>query len=184
MKMILGLDKIAELVSNPEIRLVEGLSERELKNPEGTGLDLRVGKLSRFQKSQAFLSVDDRSTLDSSVDACIQNDGECVLTIASKEYVLLTTIEKINMPLDLVGIIRPRGTLFRSGLILMTGQINPGYNGEQTFGLFNASDYEFRLQLGARVAHVLFAKIDGASIAYRGQWNDGRISSPSLERQV
>ncbi len=182
--MIIGLDQIAARVNDPESRLVENLSERELVNPEGTGLDLRVGKISVFTESAAFLGVDERSTLHSVIVADYLTDGQKVVEIKSGEYVLLTTIEKVNMPDDLVGIIRPRGTLFRSGLILMTGQVNPGYSGEQTFGLLNASKFDFRIQLGARVAHILFAEISGSSSKYRGQWNGGRISAHSLERQV
>lgn len=180
--MFLGIDKLLERVS--KFGLVSGLDNREIKNPEGAGFDLRVGKISSFIESTGFLGIEERNTLKSEVILDIDIDGSKVFTIEPRSYYLITTIEKINMPSDLVGIIRPRGTLFRSGMILMTGQINPGYKGEQTFGIYNASDHKFDLQLGARVAHVLFNRVDGESNPYRGQWNNGRISTKERELQV
>ena len=41
--MIIGVKKLLELVK--EKKLVENLSERELKNPEGAGFDIRIGEL-------------------------------------------------------------------------------------------------------------------------------------------
>ena len=41
--MILGITKLLELVR--EKKLVENLCERELKNPEGAGFDLRIGEI-------------------------------------------------------------------------------------------------------------------------------------------
>jgi len=45
--MILGPNELLRLVK--EENLVEGLSERELANPEGAGFDLRLGKLFRLK---------------------------------------------------------------------------------------------------------------------------------------
>lgn len=182
--MILGLDKIRCLVDDPSVRLIENLSDREITNPEGAGIDLRIGRLSKFLCSESFLGVDVRSTLNTEVVLDIALHGEVVATIPPGGYFLATTIERINMPLGMVGLIRPRGTLFRSGITLSTGQVNPGYSGEQTFGLHNAGGHEFKIQLGARIAHIVFLAVDGETSAYRGQWNNGRISAPTSESQV
>jgi len=42
--MILGLDKVRFLINNSTPPLISNLSNRELVNPEGTGIDIRVGK--------------------------------------------------------------------------------------------------------------------------------------------
>jgi deoxycytidine triphosphate deaminase len=180
--MFLGVDKLEKLVR--DVNLVEGLDDRELNNPEGTGYDLRAGRISKFQESSAFLGVKNRKTLRTEVVCEVNKNSSELFTLHPGEYCLVTTIEKVNMPLELVGIIRPRGTLFRSGIMLMTGQVNPGYSGEQTFGMYNASPFEFELEMGSRIAHILFAEIEGESAPYRGQWNNGRISVPNIEEQV
>jgi hypothetical protein len=50
--MVLGIKKLLKLVK--EKKLVENLSERELKNPEGAGFDLRVGEIFLKLKEKDF----------------------------------------------------------------------------------------------------------------------------------
>lgn len=180
--MVLGIDKVLELVQNEN--LVENLSERELNNPEGTGLDLSVGIISKFVKSTSYLGIDQRSTLNTEIIATLEKDGNRQIILSPQEYILVTTNEIINMPNSLVGIIRPRGTLFRSGIALYTGQVNPGYDGNLTFGMHNCSPFDFTFELGSRIAHILFLEINGKSVGYRGQWKGGRISAPIMEKQI
>jgi len=180
--MFLGIDKLQDLVKT--ISLVENLSSRELENPEGAGFDLRVGTISIFTGDEkALLTVDKRKTLPSKVIADVAR-GDQILNIESGQYVLATTMERVNIPDFLVGIIRPRSTLYRSGIILSSGQVNPGYIGELTFGFYNASPYTFSLEMGARIAHILFGCVEGEAVSYRGQWQDGRISTESIETQI
>jgi deoxycytidine triphosphate deaminase len=176
------MDKLQDLVKS--IGLVENLSLRELENPEGTGFDLRVGVISVFSGEEtALLSVDKRKTPSSKVLASI-TCGDQIVSIAPGQYVLVTTIEKVNMPDFLVGLIRPRSTLYRSGIELSSGQVNPGYIGELTFGFHNASQYPFSLEMGARIAHILFGFIEGKAVSYKGQWQGGRISTEAIEKQI
>jgi deoxycytidine triphosphate deaminase len=107
-----------------------------------------------------------------------------MVCIKPGDSVLVTTIEKVNMPVSLVGIVRPRSTLYRSGIILSSGQVNPGYSGQLTFGFYNSSPYNFMVQIGARVAHIMFAQIDGKANSYKGQWQGGRISTKEVETQI
>ena len=58
--MILGVKKLLKLVK--EKKLVENLSERELKNPEGAGFDIRIGELYEA-KGKGFLGVEEREKI-------------------------------------------------------------------------------------------------------------------------
>ena len=53
--MILGPAKLLELVHKK--KLVEGLSDRELTNPEGAGFDLRLGVVDYFFFSSCAYNV-------------------------------------------------------------------------------------------------------------------------------
>lgn len=181
---MIGIDKILRLINENEPPLIENVSERELKNPEGAGIDLRVGIVSKFVKSKSFLGVKERATLDSEKILEFNAEKTSSYVLKPQEYILVTTIESLNMSDDLVGIIRPRGTLFRSGIMLSTGQVNPSYSGELTFGMYNASNFDFEFELGARIAHILFSEVYGTTNPYRGQWQNGRISAPTLEEQI
>ena len=59
--MILGPKKLLELVKTQ--KLVEGLSERELINPEGAGFDLRLGEVYKIS-GKAFLGEVHRKTAE------------------------------------------------------------------------------------------------------------------------
>ncbi len=178
--MFLGIDKLLDLVEKQ--KLVEGLSDRELNNPEGAGFDLRLGTISILNDDQGFLSTSKRKTPKITTLQEFNKTKPTFVTIEKGVYYLATSIEKVNMPVSFVGILRPRGTLFRSGVILLTCQINPGYKGELTFGLFNASNCNFKLELGARIVHLLVGEINGTSVPYRGQWQGGRIYAPEEDQ--
>jgi len=180
--MFLGVDKLLKLVNPPAGRhkLVEDLCERELTNPEGCGFDLRLGKVWKI-KGKGFLGVNDRKTCDIKLKADLKTK---TIVLKPDDFYLVTTIEKVNVPTNLVGILKPRSTLQRMGLILRTTQISPGYSGELTFALHNAGPATVEIEMGARIVHVMFAKVDGKTAIYHGQWQGGRVTAKRKEKQV
>jgi len=181
--MILGINELLRLVK--EENLIEGLSERELKTPEGTGFDLRIGKLNILKDGNGFLGVTERATPNIDLVAEYNPNKKVTVEIKPEEYYLMTTIEKVNTPEYLAGLFRPRTTLFRSGLTLYTGICSPGYCGELSFGLVNHSKYPFKLEMGSRIVHVVFHTIEGLSNPYKGQWQGGReTTSGKKETQI
>lgn len=183
--MILGPKKLLELVKTK--KLIEGLSKRELENPEGTGFDLRLGEVFKI-KGSAFLGETHRQTpdIESVVKFKSQNSkGKSqIIKIKPGDFYLVKTIEKINLPLNLSAVIIPRTTTFRSGLFIRTGPIQPGYQGELTFGLKNEGPVTVEIEMGARIVHVIFNEIKGEGSKYRGQWQGGRVTTKRRERQV
>jgi deoxycytidine triphosphate deaminase len=177
--MILNPKLLLKLVKTK--KLVEGLSERELTNPEGAGFDLRLGEVYKISGS-AFLGETHRQTPD--VTLVAKYGGQKSIKIKPGDYFLVKTIEKINLPINLSAVILPRTTTFRSGLFLRTGPVQPGYSGELTFGLKNEGPITVEIEMGARFAHVLFHEIKGLGSQYRGQWQGGRVSATKREKQV
>jgi len=183
--MILGPKQLLKLVK--DIKLVEGLSERELTNPEGTGFDLRLGEVYKIS-GEAFLGETHRKTPD--IESVLKYEAQSAkrkaksIKIKPGEFYLVKTVEKINLPIDLSAVILPRTTTFRSGLFLRTGPIQPGYSGELTFGLKNEGPIVVEIEMGARFAHVIFHEIKGEGSKYRGQWQGGRVSATKKEKQV
>lgn len=176
--MFLGVDKLLELVKSDN--LVEGLCGRELTSPEGCGFDLRLGKVWKI-KGEGFLGVKDRKTCEIKLAADLGNKS---IILKPGDFYLVTTIEKVNVPKNLVGILKPRSTLQRMGLILRTTQIAPGYSGELTFALHNAGPAQVKIEMGARIVHVMFARVCGKTAIYRGQWQGGRVTTGKKEKQI
>ena len=182
--MILGIKKLHELVEKN--KLVEDLCEREMKNPEGAGFDLRMGEIYELS-GDGFLGVEERQTPESkSVAKCNPEkiDDENFFIFEPGKYYLIKTIEKVNLPIDISGIIFPRTTLFRSGLGLFNGIVQPGYCGELTFGICNLGKSNIKVSFGARVVHITFHEVLGEGNQYRGQWQGGRVSTTGKEIQI
>lgn len=179
--MILAVNKLLKLVK--EKRLVENLSERELKNPEGAGFDLRIGELYQAE-GKGFLGIDERKTPEIKLIAKFEKKKAKKVFLEPKTYYLMKTVEKLNMPDNLLALFTPRSTLYRSGVYIFGGQTAPGYNGELTTGIYNFRDEKFELEMGSRVIHIMFFEVKGKSNLYRGQWQGGRITTKKKEKQV
>lgn len=187
--MILGPKLLLKLVKTK--KLVEGLSERELTNPEGAGFDLRLGEVYRI-KGDAFLGEIHRKTPEIKLVASIishdgrheKRDSKKTITIKPGDFFLVKTIESVNMPQNLTASITPRSTTYRSGLFLRTGNVPPGYCGGLIFGLKNEGPATVEIKMGARFVHIQFSEVKGGGSLYRGQWQGGRVTTKKKEKQV
>lgn len=182
--MIIGIKKLHELVR--EKNLVENLCDRELNSPEGAGFDLRLGEVYKLE-GDGFLGVEKRDTPNIKLvgnDDPKKNERENIFIFEPGKYYLIKTMEKVNLPTTLSGIIFPRTTLFRSGLALFNGIVQPGYSGELTFGLCNMGKSNIKVSFGARVVHITFHEVLGEGNQYRGQWQGGRVATEGKEVQV
>ncbi|MBI1971235.1 MAG: hypothetical protein HYS52_00070 [Candidatus Wildermuthbacteria bacterium] len=180
--MVLGIDELHKLVK--EQNLVTNLSERELTNPEGAGFDLRIGELYEVE-GQGFLGVNERETPKMKLVAKYEEGKTTQVLIKPRIYYVLKTIEKVNIPHDISAFPQnPRSTLYRSGVYIFGGPVHPGYQGELSMGIYNFRDEDFRLEMGARVVHIVFFQVQGKGNAYRGQWQGGRVTTDQKETQV
>ena len=205
--MTLGPKELLNLVKKK--KLVEHLSERELTNPEGAGFDLRLGEVYKIS-GKAFLGVTVRHTAEVSLIAKFEeaesNSHSCKrsasriskkkdpgqarmttpqsIVIKPGEFYLIKTLEDVNMPDNLTASITPRSTTYRSGLMIRTGNVPPGYCGGLTFGLKNEGSVAVTIEMGARIVHIQFHEVKGSGNKYRGQWQGGRVTTTKKEKQV
>jgi deoxycytidine triphosphate deaminase len=185
---VLGVTEVLERIQQQD--LIAGLSPRELENPEGVGLDLRLGEVHTISEGGAFIEADGEAGLG--LRRGVQTEsvaewkagGKEYAVIAPGKYYLVRTMETINTPLDLMPVVYPRASLFKAGLLLISSKTDPGYRGPLVFGLKNLSDFEVKLQLGARFCNIVFFTIEGVGTTYRGQHQGGRVSIKETERQV
>lgn len=179
--MILGPKIILKLVK--EKKIVENLSDRELKNPEGAGFDLRLGEVYKIE-GKGYLGITERKTPNAVLYKRYIPEKKSILTIKPGDYFLVKTIEKVNLPSDIGAVLYTRGTLFRSGIIHGLSQIAPGYCGELTTSLYNAGCCKIEIELGSRFIHIQFQQVKGGGNLYRGQWKGGRVAATKMEKQI
>jgi len=180
--MILGPKKLLQLVKIKQ--LVEGLAERELRTPEGAGFDLRLGELYEFDGGKAFLGETERETPKLKLKIKYQKSKINKITIKPGEFYIAVTIEKVNTPLDITINFKPRTTTFRSGLFVRTGNVAPGYCGKLTFAIKNEGPLPVTLEMGCRIVHAQFYRVEGGGTQYKGQWQGGRVTTRKREKQV
>ena len=159
-KMIISAERVLQL--NEKYNLIENLCDRELENPEGVILDLRVGQVHKII-SDSLLASDENSrerySPKTELVGDVEKDGNKRLTIKPGEYRLVTTVEVVNSPAEkikydeffpegyLVPKISPRTSLQRGGVSLYYTGTNPGYKGQLIFGMKNNSDQDFHFDL-------------------------------------
>ncbi|OGE31418.1 hypothetical protein A3C59_02145 [Candidatus Daviesbacteria bacterium RIFCSPHIGHO2_02_FULL_36_13] len=192
---VLGIDEILRRVKKE--KLIENLGKRELENPEGVGVDLRLGSVHRIVSGGAFIEADPstgsgqvvlgkrkgvKTELVAEFKPRAKKQKEIVINPG--DYLLVSCFEKLNTPKDLMPVVFPRTSLFRAGLLLLNSKTDPGYKGTLTMGLKNLSEFDVKLQMGARICNIVFFKIEGKTVSYRGQHQGGRISPSDVEQQV
>lgn len=73
------------------------------------------------------------------------------------EFMLASTVEEVDIPLNLVGIVNGKSSLGRKGLAIhvTAGYIDPGFHGQITLELANLSKYPILLKPGMRIAQLI-----------------------------
>lgn len=88
------------------------------------------------------------------------------------QFVLATTMEYFRLPDNLTAFVEGRSSIGRLGLFIQNaGWVDPGFEGEITLELFNASGCKIELCAGRRVGQLVFAQLDrDAEKPYRGKY--------------
>ena len=170
---------------------------------------MRVGEVYKL-KGTSFLPIknEHRKTPDVEKIADVKH-GDKKITLNPGDFVLVKTIEKVNVcvkkvktregkdefllqkivieegqePVFLMLDSYPRSTLQRSGIYFMGTKTDPGYHGELTFALANVGNSSFELELGARIANLVFKQVVGDINPYEGPWQEGRVSTENFEKK-
>ncbi|MBU0761898.1 MAG: hypothetical protein KKD39_02640 [Candidatus Altiarchaeota archaeon] len=160
--MLLGKAKIIEYVN-------QGLLEDfEMSCLGGAGYDLRLGKIYDL-RSDSILGVSKRQMPE------VQEVLGSKYSLKQGEYVLVETVERVNMPPNLAARVLNRSTVFRCGATLVNALVDPGYCGTLTFGLKNLSDRNFTVEKGARIAQIVFEEVSGETTGYNGRYQGGKV---------
>lgn len=142
--------------------LIRGFVDME-KQLTPNGFDLTVGKIYKF--------VDNGSIDFSNKNRKIAESNEIMWENGVIELELgvykIRTNEIIKMPLDLVGIARPRSSLSRSGVAVDTGVWDAGFEGKSEFLLIVGNKSGFRIEKDARIVQLVFFEIESTR-AYVG----------------
>lgn len=140
-RMLLGDDEIRSAIEEGEIR-IEEFSEQSL---QPASYDLRVGE-------KLLASHSDRE-----INLAEQGSAR----IRAGEFALLNTFERLTLSPTMAASIGIRSYYTRKGLILLAGsQVDPGYEGYLTLGVYNASPRDFTLEYREPFSTIEFHRLN------------------------
>lgn len=92
------------------------------------------------------------------------------------EYVLVSSLESIKVPNDLMAILYPRSSVNRKGLSVdLTGIIDSGYEGSLTLPVRNNTRSCVRLHPGERFCQVVFEELSEPAELKKSRWHQKDI---------
>ena len=179
--MILGTNKLLELIQKKG--LIQGLDEKDI-NIEGCGIDLRIGELYEMEKGKGFIYRQTRKTPPYRLIAKFKEKESKKVKLKAGKFYIGKTIEIINTPKNLFGIFIARGTFFANGVLILGFRVDPGYKGNFRFHLINLGGSDFEIEMGSRIANMIFLQVEGKTAPYKGQWQGGRAFIKKEEKQT
>ena len=93
------------------------------------------------------------------------------LELPASSVVLLLTLEKLELPVDLVAHVNLRSTYARLGFLLPGTVVDSGYRGRLTLQV-HSPPFPTALARGERFWHMLFHEAYPAAAGYRGRYQD------------
>ncbi len=178
--MVLTRNEILKLIKEEKL-LIEPFDESIVRE---NGLDLRIGDEYAFYSFENQVidptKIENVKELFSVIKA---KDGKIVINPNS--FVLLTTLEYVKFPENVVGFCNLRSTWARYGLSIPPTIIDAGFEGNITIELVNASKNYIVLKPGLRFLHVVLVETK-SNVKYKGKYLGQRgVTLPkSLKEEI
>ena len=94
-------------------------------------------------------------------------------TLKPNEFILGSTVETVNIPINLLARVEGRSSVGRLGVMVhvTAGFIDPGFKGNITLEIKNVSDQPFQLNYLDRLCQIVFEELDASCLdPYNGKY--------------
>lgn len=136
------------------------------------GIDFTLKRISSLE-STGVIDFDNTKRRLPAYKEIIFGDDDTVY-LQSGVY-LIEFNETVSVPVDILGIMRTRSSVFRSGAILTAGVIDPGYKGAVGALLQVWNTHGITLLKNAKVVQWVFAKVsEHSEEGYTGTYKDAK----------
>ena len=152
-------------------RLEDGnLAVTPLADPElqiqPASIDLRLGhEFLEFQRTNIpCIHPDSTNEVEEYVTETVVEEGEEFI-LHPGDFVLGTTVERVEVPDDLIARVEGRSSLGRLAVVIhaTAGIVDPGYRGQVTLELSNLGTAPVALTPGMRISQVIFTELKTAA---------------------
>jgi dCTP deaminase len=137
--------------------VIEPWDERYL---QPASVDLRLGREFRVFRNYRLPYIDPKSEMDNLTDLEVIDD-EHPFILHPGEFALAVTVERVEIPDDLVGRLDGKSSLGRLGLIVHStaGFVDPGFKGRLTLELTNIINLPVALYYNMPVSQISFVRL-------------------------
>jgi dCTP deaminase len=135
------------------------------------GIDFRLsGEIARHRRYDKGFVLDPENEEHVNHSYTLEKNSRRLI-IKANEQVLLSTIEYIELPDDIMGFVELRSTWARHGISLPPTIIDAGFKGTVTLEAINNAPYAIALKPKQRFAHVIFMKTSNKVMnSYSGKY--------------
>lgn len=165
-RWILRMCREHQLITPFEDKLIREIDGRRIISAglSSYGYDLRLAADGfRVFSPIASAEIDPKQFDESSlVEAPLKTaeDGSQYWLMPPHTYALGVTVETFNMPRNVIGICLGKSTFARSGIIVNTTPLEPGWKGRLVLEFSNSADLPVRIYANEGVAQVTFFESD------------------------
>lgn len=158
---MLGYNKILERIEefekfNLKKPMIEGFDKERLQS---TSYDVIIGdKIRKFKTGMQTISLENKNDID---DLYEEVSIEFGYELRPGEFILARLEDRVNMPSDIGGHIRPRTTFNKLGIIITSQHINPTYSGNLQIGIRNCTPNTMLLFPKLKIGQIVFEQVDG-----------------------
>jgi dCTP deaminase len=95
------------------------------------------------------------------------------VTVGTERFVLASTVERFNLPNDVLAQVCDKSTWARRGVAVQNTIIEPGWRGHLTIELTNHSDTPIEIKVGDPIAQIIFFRLEQPTeLPYSGRYQD------------
>jgi dCTP deaminase len=180
--MVLSDRSITRLID--EGRIVIDPYDASLMQP--ASLDVRVDRFFRVFRNNRYPYIDVKREQEGLTELVEVDDGDPFI-LHPGEFVLGSTLERVQLPDDLVARLEGKSSLGRLGLLIHStaGFIDPGWDGHVTLELSNVANLPITLWPGLKIGQLCLFRLTTpashpyGSPIYGSRYQDQRGPTPS-----
>jgi len=141
------------------------------------GIDLRIGsQFARLKKTNKIFNEGDN--IEDFYEIIDLNE----IIVQPHEHLLMTTLEYIELPNDIMAFVNLRSTYARLGISIPPTIVDAGFKGQLTIEIVG-SEFPIRLTSGSRFLHLIFARtLTPVENPYHGKYQkQNNVTLPKFE---
>ncbi len=140
-----------------------------------SSIDLHLDRRFRVFRNSRYPYIDVRAD-QPELTELVEISGDDPFILHPGEFVLGSTLERVELPNDLVARLEGKSSLGRLGLLIHStaGYVDPGWEGNLTLELSNVANLPITLYDGMKIGQISFQRLSSpAEVGY----GDARIGS-------